>query len=238
MKKVAILQSNYIPWKGYFDLINCVDEFIILDSVQYTKNDWRNRNYIKTPNGLKWITIPVNQKGCCSKNIESIEVATSTWVDKHLTLIKQNYNKTLFYDEVMGYLEEIYLECRSLTKLSHINLLFIKKISSKLDISTTIRDSSEFKVSSDRNLRLLNICKATETTHYVSGPAAKGYLDENLFNENGVSVEWMNYEGYPIYNQQFGEFVHGVSIIDLLFNVGFERSKEYITKRKNISDYV
>lgn len=231
MKKLAILQSNYIPWKGYFDLINSVDEFIILDSVQYTKRDWRNRNYIKTPNGLKWITIPLKQKGCFFDNIDSIEVVSDSWINSHLSLVKQNYIKSPFYDEVIAFLEEVYLECRSLIKLSDINLLFIKKFSSILNISTTIRDSSEFDVSSDRNLRLLDICKATETTHYVSGPAARAYLDENLFNANGVNVEWMSYEGYPIYNQQFGEFVHGVSIIDLFFNVGFERSKEYITKR-------
>src|SRR4051812_22240537 len=110
MKKVAILQSNYIPWKGYFDLINMVDEFIIYDDVQYTKNDWRNRNKIKTPNGLLWLTIPTRQLSLSQKIIDT-QIADNHWNKKHLSTIKQFYSKAPFYKLYQSFIEELYMKC-------------------------------------------------------------------------------------------------------------------------------
>lgn len=231
MKKIAIIQSNYIPWKGYFDLINSVDEYIILDTVQYTKNDWRNRNKIKTVTGLKWITIPVVQKSSISSNINEILIAKSDWARQHLNLLAINYKKSSYFDEVYTFLEALYKQSEKYTKLSEVNEMFIKEICYVLKITTKIIRAEKLgSLSENSNERLIDICRITGGTHYLSGPAAKSYLNEKLFEENGLFVEWMDYSGYPEYSQLYGEFTHQVSIIDLLFNVGLENSHKY-TKR-------
>ena len=126
MKKLAILQSNYIPWKGYFDMINMVDEFIIYDCVQYTKNDWRNRNKIKTLNGVQWITIPVEQKEL-SQKICDTKVCLPNWNKKHWQTIVTNYSKAPYFKAYKSVLEQLYLETDTLY-LSEINVKFIKDI--------------------------------------------------------------------------------------------------------------
>ncbi|WP_274309207.1 WbqC family protein [Solibacillus daqui] len=228
MKKIAISQSNYLPWKGYFDLINSVDEFIILDTVQFTKRDWRNRNKIKTYQGLKWITLPVMQKGNYFNNIIDMEISDSDWIVNHLNIIENSYRKSPYFKEVYEFIKNMFSKCENLKKLSQINKVLITEICFVLQIRTKIVSSEDFKVTGEPNFRLIDICKAVNATHYLSGPAAKSYLDEKLFKENGLYVEWMNYDGYPEYNQQFGEFIHQVSVIDLLFNVGLENAKNYI----------
>jgi len=124
MKKVAILQSNYIPWKGYFDLINQVDDFVIYDCVQYTKNDWRNRNQIKSKGGLQWLTIPVSVKSR-SQLINETIVANNIWADKHLKSLIQTYSKSKFYNLYIDELAACFDTAKLLTKLSEINILFI-----------------------------------------------------------------------------------------------------------------
>lgn len=231
MKKIAIIQSNYIPWKGYFDLINSVDEYIILDTVQYTKNDWRNRNKIKTETGLKWLTIPVVQKGSISSSINEISIAKKEWVKQHLNLLTINYRESVYFEEVYNFCEILYKRAEKYTKLSEVNELLIKEICSVLKITTKIIRAEELgNLSETSNERLIDICRITGATHYLSGPAAKSYLNEELFEENGLFVEWMDYSGYPEYSQLYGEFTHQVSIIDLLFNVGLENSHKYIKR--------
>jgi hypothetical protein len=222
-KKVAILQSNYIPWKGYFDIIGLVDEFIIYDEVQYTKNDWRNRNRIKTPSGVQWLTIPVSQKSL-SQKISETEVSFTTWGKKNWNTIKSNYGKAPFFKSISQPLEEFYLS-NSFTKLSEINLWLIKHICAATGISTTITDSKNFNLEGDSTERLVSICKQAEATVYLSGPAAKNYLRESLFTEEGLEIEWMNYSDYPEYPQLYPPFSHAVSIVDLLFNVGDKASE-------------
>jgi len=231
MKKIAILQSNYIPWKGYFDLINSVDEFVILDTVQYTKNDWRNRNKIKTKQGLKWLTIPVNQKNRLSKPINEISISDLNWMDSHVNLLKINYKKSEFFDEVITFVENIYIKTKGIVKLSEINELFIRELCSVLNIKTKIIRAEQFgELNQTPNDRLIDICNKVCATSYLSGPSAKNYLDSNLFLDKGIMVEWMEYSGYPEYNQLYGEFIHEVSILDLLFNVGLENAYKYISK--------
>ncbi|WP_042471134.1 WbqC family protein [Bacillus ndiopicus] len=230
MKKVAISQSNYIPWKGYFDLISTVDIFVIYDIVQYTKDDWRNRNKIITYNGVKWVTIPTEKKDCLNKKINEIKISKRDWYVNHLNQIKESYRKAPFYEEVINWLENIYFECKEYIYLSQVNKHFILAINEVLEIVTKIIDSENFEVGNERNQRLIDICLALDATNYVSGPAAKKYLDEYLFNSNGLVVEWMNYEGYPKYPQLSDAFEPAVSIIDLLFNVGLKEAKFYIKK--------
>lgn len=223
MKKIAILQSNYIPWKGYFDLINMVDEFVFYDEVQYTKNDWRNRNKIKTSQGIQWLTIPVRQETLGQK-IKDTKISDKKWNIKHWRTISQNYSKSKYFKEYKDIFEELYLNCNE-EYLSQINYKFISTINGILGIKTKLRYSSEFELIDGQTEKLLNICKECEANSYLSGPAAKDYFDEELAEKENIQVEWMNYSGYQEYNQLFPPFEHGVSILDLIFNEGSNATK-------------
>lgn len=217
-KKIAICQSNYIPWKGYFDLINSADIFVIYDTEQYTKRDWRNRNLIQTPNGPKWLTIPVQNQTFHQKIEDTIPV-DSSWQTKHWKSIVLNYGKARYFSDYKGVFEHIYQQ-DNLTSLSKINYEFILAICNLLKIRTTLMWSSQFDLPEGRNQKILYICKTLNALTYISGPKAKNYLDENLFNQNGMTVNWMNYSRYPEYAQRFLPFEQGVSILDMIFNLG------------------
>ncbi len=221
-KKVAIVQSNYIPWKGYFDLISSVDEFIILDDVQYTKRDWRNRNYIKTPHGLQWLTIPVEVKGKYNQRIFETKVSDKTWADKHLKAISRNYRNAKCYELYLDILHEKYIQAKKETSLSAINNIFIKWICEILEIKTKLTWAMDYMIPPefDKNKRLIDLCKAVGANNYISGPAARDYIDIELFNQNGVSVDFFTYSGYVQYNQLYEGFEHRVSVIDLILNTG------------------
>ncbi|MEM7068941.1 MAG: WbqC family protein [Pseudomonadota bacterium] len=221
-KRVAILQSNYIPWKGYFDLIARVDEFIIYDEVQYTKNDWRNRNKIKTPNGVQWLTIPVTQG--LDQRIMDVQVTDNRWRTKHWKSLEANYRKA----NCFSYGEELIAEeyhSSEVVSLSEINVGLICKICAGLEISTRISCSTDYSLKGDRNERLIDICRQTGADVYVSGPAAQSYLQVNEFRKQGVEVEWFDYSSYPDYPQLWGGFVHQVSVLDVLFNCGRNAAK-------------
>lgn len=218
MKKIAILQSNYIPWKGYFDIIRRADVFVIYDEVQYTKNDWRNRNLIKTAKGAEWLTIPVSQKSL-QQRIDETTVTQKNWHKKHWNTLVCNYAKAPYFKDYEADFEAFYSSLNT-ENLSEINLLFIKKINSILDIKSEIIDSKSLKLSGDKNDRLIDAVKKLNGTHYISGPAAKNYIDIDKFHTESISIEWMNYSGYPLYSQLFGPFTHEVTILDLIFNEG------------------
>lgn len=221
MKSVAILQSNYIPWKGYFDLIAAVDEFIIYDDMQYTRRDWRNRNKIKTPQGLQWLTVPVLVKGKYNQLIKETEIDGSAWAENHWKTIVQNYRRSKYFDEIEEWLGPLY-KTNSYTLLSSLNREFIQKICNYLSIDTKITSSSEYILVEGKTLRLVDICKQAGATEYVSGMSAKEYLEEEIFSELEISLKWFDYQNYPEYNQLWTGFEHGVSIVDLLFNCGKE----------------
>jgi hypothetical protein len=227
--KVAILQSNYIPWKGYFDLMDQVDDFVIYDVVQYTKRDWRNRNKIATPHGLLWLTIPVIVESR-EQRIDETKIHDKNWVDKHLTSIKHNYGKSTYFNTYLDELRNCYEEVGTLDYLSDVNLVFIEWICSKLGINTRLHSSRDFELSTDKNERLANICGQLNADLYLSGPAAKDYLDESCFTEKNIEVEWMNYQGYPEYQQLFGDFEHSVTVLDAIFNLG-EDAKYSVLRR-------
>ena len=223
-KKIAILQSNYIPWKGYFDLINMVDEFILYDDMQYTKRDWRNRNKIKTQNGLLWLTIPVEVKGKYFQRINETKISEKDWAKKHWQTIKSSYSKTKYFKEYKDIFEELYLTCDE-EYLSQINYKFITTINEILGIKTKLRWSSEFELVDGQTEKLLGICKDCNADIYLSGPAAKDYFDEELAKQENIKVEWMDYSGYKEYEQLNPPFEHGVSILDLIFNEGSNSTK-------------
>lgn len=226
MKKIAILQSNYIPWKGYFDLINLVDEFIFFDDMQYTKNDWRNRNVIKTVQGLKWISIPIKNKSRISGSlkIKDAEIADKKWAENHWKTIKTNYTKATFFKDYKDVFEEMYLNSEE-KYLSEINYKFIILINDLLKIKTKISFSSDYELKGDKHQRLVNICKSAQASEYISGPAAKVYIDEKSFKDENINVTWMDYSEYPEYNQLYPPFDHNVSILDLIFNEGLNAAK-------------
>lgn len=219
MKKVAILQSNYIPWKGYFDIIGTVDEFILYDDMQYTRRDWRNRNQIKTPQGVQWLTIPVKVKGKYHQAIRETEIDGTDWASTHWKALAANYKKAPCYAEIACLLEPLYLNCRH-THLSALNRQFIETICAYLGITTKITNSWDYQLAEGKSERLAELCRQAGATEYVSGPAAKDYMDESVFAGRGIAVSWFDYAGYPEYPQLWGDFVHGVSIVDLLFNCG------------------
>lgn len=226
MKKIAILQSNYIPWKGYFDLMNMVDEFVLYDEMQYTRRDWRNRNKIQTSQGLKWLTIPVEVKGKYLQKICETKISEKDWGKKHWQIICHTYMKSKYFKEYKDVFEALYLGSNE-EYLSQVNYQFITAINQILGIKTKIRCSSEFELVEGQTEKLLGICKQCGADIYMSGPAAKNYFDEELAKQENIKVEWMDYSGYKEYNQLFLPFEHGVSILDLLFNEGIY-AKEYM----------
>jgi hypothetical protein len=219
-KRVAIVQSNYIPWKGYFDLIATVDEFILFDDMQYTRRDWRNRNQIKTPHGPHWLTVPVKVKGRFEQTIRETEIQDTRWAQDHWKALQLNYARASHFKQLAGRFESLYLE--PCTHLSDLNGRFIKTICSYLGINTRITPASDYDVSGDKTERLVQLCLKAGASVYVSGPAARSYLDESAFHPHGMTVQWFDYSGYPEYPQLWGTFLHRVTVLDLLFNTGPE----------------
>jgi hypothetical protein len=217
LKKIAILQSNYIPWRGYFNIISNVDTFVIYDEVQYTKNDWRNRNKIKTQNGLIWLTIPVKQKLLDQKICES-EVVDQSWRKKHLKTIEFNYSKAPHFKEFFPLIKSMYGGDEKF--LSQINSKFIRDICLFLEIKTEIIDSRDLLLNGDKNERLVDACKKLYASTYLSGKAALNYLNLDLFKKNNIQIEWMDYSHLTEYPQLFHPFQNEVSIIDTILNKG------------------
>lgn len=217
MKKVAILQSNYIPWKGYFDMIAAVDEFILYDDVQFTKRDWRNRNRIKTHQGVQWLTVPVGQN--IRRRIRDVELPNNGWQVKHWKTLLNNYRYSSHFQEVATVLEPLYTETQY-THLSELNRKLIDVVCNYLGITTRISNSWDYNLIEGQTSRLVDLCMQAKATEYVSGPSAKSYIDEKLFTEQGITLSWFDYNGYPEYPQIWGDFIHEVSIFDLLFNCG------------------
>ena len=216
-KKIAILQSNYIPWKGYFDIIAAVDEFILYDDVQFTKNDWRNRNKIKTPQGVQWLTVTVGQD--IKRRIRDVELLNSKWQTKHWKTLESNYRRAPYFEEVAAIFEPLYMQ-RQHANLSALNQMFIEAICAYLNITTKISHSWDYQLVEGKSARLADLCTQAGATEYISGPAAKDYIEENVFAEQGIKLTWFDYEGYPEYPQLWGDFTHTVTILDLLFNCG------------------
>lgn len=222
MLTVAILQSNYIPWKGYFDLIASVDVFAFYDDVQFTINDWRNRNQIKTPHGPQWLSIPVGQR--IDRTIREVKLPANAWQRKHWRALEMSYGRAPYFRETAAWLAPLYLD-HDFDNLAELNRTFTRRICAELAITTRLVGSESYDIHGGRSGRVLDLCLQLGATRYLSGPSAKAYLDVGLFNHAGVEVEWMDYSGYPPYAQMWGPFVHAVSVVDLLFHCGPDARK-------------
>ena len=224
MKTVAIVQSNYIPWKGYFDLIAAVDEFILFDDMQYTRRDWRNRNMIKTPQGRTWLTVPVRVKGKFHQTIRETGIDGDSWRAKHWEALRSNYARAEHFEEISRILEPFYME-RKDSHLTTLNHDLIRTICDYLGITTKITDCREYSLKEGKTERLADLCAQADATDYISGPAARDYVDPAVFEKYGVRLHWFEYSGYPEYPQLWGDFIHEVTILDLMFNCGSESTR-------------
>ncbi|HEX6861214.1 MAG TPA: WbqC family protein [Thermoanaerobaculia bacterium] len=217
-KRVAVLQSNYIPWKGYFDILHDVDLFIFHDDLQYTKQDWRNRNRIKTPQGLEWLTIPVGASE--DRLICEVEIKDRSWAAAHWRQIRQHYGQAPYFAAYRDFLEHVYLGS-AWDNLSELNQFLIRAIARDfLGIGAEIRDSREYDPAGRKQDRLLDLLRKCGATAYVSGPAARGYIQPESFAEAGIELIWKDYSGYPEYPQPYPPFAHAVTVLDLLLQVG------------------
>ena len=232
-KTAAIVQSNYLPWRGYFDLIDRVDAFVLYDCVQYTRRDWRNRNRIKTPRGTRWISIPVVNRGRYHQSIEETAVASADWAERHVALIEASYAGAPGFPAHGAWLAALLREAARAKLLTEINELLLRRICERLgiDADRIARTSNFFPsaelMAQDRTARMVWLCKAVEAKNYLTGPSARAYLDEAQFAEAGIHVEWMTYPDYPVYPQPWGAFEPQLSIVDLLLSVP-ERHIDYI----------
>jgi hypothetical protein len=216
--RVAIIQSNYIPWKGYFDIIHDVDLFIFLDDVQYTRRDWRSRNRIKTPRGAEWLSIPTN--GDREHLIHDVLLVDPNWQKKHWKTLCHFYGASPFFKCYRSLFETIYLG-RQWTHLSHLNQHLIQVISRDiLALNAEFADSREYRAEGFKQHRIIDLLIKSHAGLYVSGPSAIDYLDEARFRELGIELVWKSYHGYPEYPQFHPPFEHEVTILDSLFQTG------------------
>ncbi len=219
MTKVVITQSNYIPWIGYFDLINSVDEFVLFDDVQFTKRDWRNRNYINLNNKKYLLSIPVITKGRFNQKINEVKFFSQNFKENHLKLIKNAYFKSKYFDEIYPILINAYNKDDN-NLLSNFNINLIKVFSKYLKLNTNFFKSSDFKINSSSNKKLVEICKVINAEIYLSGKKALNYLDESAFNQAKIKLKIVDYKNQKNYSNPKKNFIEKLSLIDLMFNQG------------------
>ena len=222
----VILQPSYIPWRGYFHQIQKADVFVFYDDVQYDEHGWRNRNRVKTPAGTKWLTIPVLSKGCHT-NHSTIDSMRINWARKwnvdHWGTLRQSYGKAPFFGRYAAMLEDLY--SRHPESLADYTIEFTVLLAEQLGIRhTRFVRSSTLGATGAKTDRLVQVLKAVGATHYISGPSAKSYLEEEKLREAGISLEYMVYD-YPEYTQLYPPYDPYVSVLDLLFMVGPEAAR-------------
>ena len=227
MKTCVILQPSFIPWRGYFHQVQRADVFVFYDDVQYDKHGWRNRNRVKTANGTQWLTVPVHSKGAIDQGREIREITidwTARFVDKHLATIRQAYRKAPFFDRYIGMLENAY--DKRPEHLADLTIDLTTSIAAELGLTTQFVRSSEMRAGGAPTERLVNIVRLLGCDHYISGPSAKDYVEEQLFVNANIKLEYMTYN-YPEYPQLHPPFDPQVTILDLLFMTG-ELAPKYI----------
>jgi hypothetical protein len=216
-RRIVITQSNYLPWRGYFDMIDDADVFVVYDDVQYTKNDWRNRNRIKTKTGAQWLTVPVRHIRL-GQSVDSVETSGALpWRGAHRQAVQTNYGKAKFFHEAFAGFEAA-LECAP-SMLTGLNRALIRWAMERLAIRTEIVDVRDLSVGGYRSERLIAIVRALGGDIYLSGPSAAAYLDVEAFRAAGIGLEYKSY-AYEAYPQLWGDFEGNVSILDLILNQG------------------
>lgn len=233
--RCVVLQPSFIPWRGYFDLIQKSDVFVFYDDVQYDRHGWRNRNRIKTPNGTQWLTIPVRSRGHLAdqRTIREIEIDWNRpWNQTHWATLQQSYRRAPHFERYAPLVQSFYglgpeaqerpqrlADFTIATTISLARSLGIDHTrflrSSELSVPTTVGDVARLGGTE----RLVAVLKAVGATHYITGPSARDYLDEAQLAAIGVSLEYMVYN-YPEYLQLHPPYDPAVSILDLIFMTG------------------
>jgi len=223
---IVIMQPGYLPWLGFFELMYRSDVFVVYDNVQYDKNGWRNRNRIKTPQGAQWLTVPVHSKD--KPRISEVKIDnTKNWAKKHLKILESNYQRAPYFEEYFEKIKDIL--SKEWEKLLDLDLYLIENISELLGINRRMVLVSDLKIKHDDRVgRLIEICKQFDAQVFYEPAGGKGYLDseKNQFEKEGIGLVFQNFE-CPKYSQLFGDFIPGLSIVDLLFNEG-ENSLNFI----------
>jgi len=227
MKSLAIMQPTFMPWVGYFALIDAVDQFVFLDHVQFDKRSWQQRNQIKTPNGPLWLTAPVVSKGKARQSINEVEInqASDDYPDKIIKTIIQNYSKTDFFDQYSGAIFDLLHQNKA--KLIDINIGLIHYFCDQFKIKKPVSFSSEMDVAGQKSALLVDICQKCDATAYLSPPGSKEYIDaSDDFDRANINVSYFHYN-HPEWKQPYGDFMPYMSALDLLFNMG-DKSIEII----------
>jgi WbqC-like protein family len=227
--RICIIQSCYIPWKGFFDLIGRCDEYVVYDSAQYVKRHWHNRNRIKTADGVQWLTIPVIAKGRFEQPIDQVEIE-KPWAEKHWRTLELAYRRAPFFEQVAPTVRAWYELADKQSRLTDVNAIFLHGIAGLLSLKTHIVRDDAYPAQGVKTERLLAIVRAAGADRYLSGPSARAYFDEPLFASAGIAVDWMNYAGYREYPQLHGAFEHAVTALDLLFNTGPDAQHYFRTR--------
>jgi WbqC-like protein len=215
---VVVLQPGYLPWLGFFDQMRRADVFVYYDDVQYDTHGWRNRNRIKTQHGPLWLTVPVRHSGLSKPRILDVTIdARTNWAKKHVASIRQAYAAAPFAKQYVPALEEVLM--RPWERLVDLDLAVAALIAGWLGVQPRIECASRLGIHGGQSERLLNLCQRLGATKYLSGRAARDYLDVSLFGRSGVEVEWQDF-AHPVYPQLHGEFVPYLSAIDLILNCG------------------
>ncbi len=232
---VGIIQSNYIPWRGFFDFIDDVELFVILDDVQYSKGTWRNRNKVKLPGGSQWITVPVSFQLRDRTLIENTEINyRRPWREEHLKLLSLAYASAPYFQRYIRDFEKV-LASHPRT-ISELNVALIRWVCELLSIRTKILMSRDLGAAGHKTDRVLDILSRVGATSYLSGRAAEGYLETEKFQQRNIALYYKEYD-YPAYPQLFGDFDGVVTVLDLLFNCGPD-SRRFLKSRTANKRYV
>lgn len=227
--RVGIIQSSFIPWRGYFDFIASVDAFVFYDDIQYTRRDWRNRNRIKTPKGWEWLSVPVHFSRTIGQTILETRIDTGQdWPAHHLGRWGSHYRTAPHLEAVRDIYEKVLSEQPE--TISALNIGFIKAICRYLDITTPLVLSTELGATGCKTDRLIGMLTRLGADRYLSGPAADAYLDKTAFSRAGIQLEYKSYD-YPPYPQLWGPFEAQVSILDLIANCG-PAARDFLRSRR------
>ena len=216
---VSVHQPQYLPWLGYFDKIAKSDVFVFLDNVQFKKNEWQNRNRIKTARGWQWLTVPVVHK--FPQKIREVKISnTEAWGKKHLQALITNYSKAVFFKDHIAFFESTY--AREWHYLADLNIHIILYLAAALGLpETRFVKASKITLRDEATERLIDICKRVRANVYLSGKDGAKYMDTALFEKEGIQVVFQDYR-HPQYSQLYGDFVPCLSAVDVLFNCGSE----------------
>jgi hypothetical protein len=215
--RVGVIQSSYIPWRGYFDFIASVDTFVFHDDIQYTKGDWRNRNRIKTGKGAEWLTVPVHYKSVSQLICETSIDNSKFWGDKHLRQFHENYHGAKYVSDALDIFS--YIKSSQAATISELNIELTKRVCEYLKIATPMLLSTDLSLIGTKTERLIDLLRKLNANTYLSGPSADFYLDREAFCANGIQLEYKSYD-YAPYPQLWGAFDGAVSVLDMIANCG------------------